>query len=182
MSPPLRDHDGVVLAFDWATFGAALAGAAIGAAAGLIGSYLTFKASRLNIEHEEREAWRGRQIEAAQAFIASVMATMAELARGLGEGAFDEAGRQQLLAAGMTTLQQQPLVAILFADSPAGKTARDVSNKLAELTGAVQRLPDPSDAGYGPAKAKLDKQIDALDDAFAQLTKLVTNELRPKAA
>jgi hypothetical protein len=39
----------------WATVVIALGGSAIGALAGLIGSYFTFRGSRLNVEHAERE-------------------------------------------------------------------------------------------------------------------------------
>ena len=58
----------VILA-DWATAVAAIGGALIGAAAGLVAGYLTFKGAKMGIRSQEREAWRSRQIEAAQTFL-----------------------------------------------------------------------------------------------------------------
>ena len=55
----------------WATVVIALGGAAIGAAAGVIGSYFTLRGARLQIEHEEREAWRSRLVAAAERFLES---------------------------------------------------------------------------------------------------------------
>ena len=54
---------------DWATAVAAIGGALIGAAAGLVAGYLTFKGAKMGIRSQEREAWRSRQIEAAQTFL-----------------------------------------------------------------------------------------------------------------
>jgi hypothetical protein len=51
----------------WATVVIALGGAAMGALAGVIGSYFVLRSATLNLAQQEREAWRTRLIEAIQA-------------------------------------------------------------------------------------------------------------------
>jgi hypothetical protein len=52
----------------WATVAITLGGAALGALAGTVGAYLSFRGGQLNNQHAEREAWRTRLVEAADAF------------------------------------------------------------------------------------------------------------------
>lgn len=51
----------------WATVALAIGGALIGAAAGVTASYFGYRGAKLNLAHEEREAWRRALIEATQA-------------------------------------------------------------------------------------------------------------------
>lgn len=53
----------------WATVVVALGGAAIGAIAGVTGSYFTLRGARINIEHSEREACEPRLIQASEEFL-----------------------------------------------------------------------------------------------------------------
>jgi hypothetical protein len=76
---------GVILA-DWATAVAAIGGALIGAAAGVVAGYLTFKGALIGTRSQEREAWRSRQIEAAQTFIAEYTTAVETIAKSVWGG------------------------------------------------------------------------------------------------
>lgn len=52
----------------WATVVVALGASLIGALAGTVGAWFTFRSAQLNVAHQEREAWRVRLIDAADAF------------------------------------------------------------------------------------------------------------------
>lgn len=53
----------------WATVVITLGAAAIGALAGVVGAILAARTSQLTIEHQERESWRTRRLEAVQEFV-----------------------------------------------------------------------------------------------------------------
>jgi hypothetical protein len=55
----------------WATVAVVLGGSALGALAGVVGSYFGLRGARLNIKHEEQQAWKSRLIEAAEQFLAA---------------------------------------------------------------------------------------------------------------
>jgi hypothetical protein len=57
----------------WATVLIALGGSAIGALAGVTGSYLTFRSTELTLRQSEVEAWRTRLVEAAEDFSRSMV-------------------------------------------------------------------------------------------------------------
>jgi hypothetical protein len=172
----------VLIIADWATATAGIVGALVGATAAMIGSLLNLKGNRLNIEHEEREAWRTRQIEAAQAFISECTAAIEQLGGRMADEYFDEPKMQDLVATGAATARSQALLAVLFGDSPAGQTADDVAEHLSTAIGTLARLPERDDPGYKAAKKKLDEAVDSMDDAFMKLVGLINEELRPKAA
>src|SRR5437868_4181949 len=69
----------------WAAVAIALGASAVGALAGIFGAYISLRIARLNLDHEATEAWRTRQLEAAEDF--SVVWTAAVSSVGLVRGA-----------------------------------------------------------------------------------------------
>jgi hypothetical protein len=53
----------------WATVVIALGGTFVGAASGVLGSWMALRVARLNIGHEAQEAWKSRVVDAAQSFL-----------------------------------------------------------------------------------------------------------------
>jgi hypothetical protein len=65
----------------WAAVAIALGASAVGALAGIFGAYISLRITQLNLDHETAEAWRTRQLEAAEDF--SVVWTAAVSSVGL---------------------------------------------------------------------------------------------------
>jgi hypothetical protein len=152
----------------------------IGALAGIIGSYFGYRSTKLNLMHQEREAWRTALIEATQAYIDAWLAFGVLLVGpGLGRGAFDNAAREQFYALTTTVGQALNRATVLFGeDSPAGKAARDVDQKISAVAAAVTAMPIPWD------EASASQVIDAIytaDQAHYAFMREAHLEFRPRS-
>jgi hypothetical protein len=127
---------------DWATAVAAIGGALIGAAAGLVAGYLTFKGALMGIRSQEREAWRSRQIAAAQTFLDKYTAFLDKIAAGFEGG--DDPGLRQLgamRAANTDAIRAGTLVTLLFGqDSKVNEAADAITSGTSAALGIVRAL------------------------------------------
>jgi hypothetical protein len=113
----------------WATVVVALGGAAIGAIAGVTGSYFTLRGARINIEHSEREAWRTRLIQASEEFSQAAAEANTRLGHVLNHPGdpLDEAAQRgdEFQEDRQALVHTWIRVALLFGnDSPADSAAR----------------------------------------------------------
>ena len=172
---------------DWATAVAAIGGALIGAAAGLVAGYLTFKGAKMGIRSQEREAWRSRQIEAAQTFLDKYTAFLGKIAEVFAGGG--DPGLRQLrvmVAANEDAVRAGTLVTLLFGqDSEVHESADAVTRSTSEAVKTVRYFVDAKDATTR-ALLKLglnDALNDALrpgNDASASFLRLVHAAIRPE--
>jgi hypothetical protein len=65
----------------WATVAIAIGGSALVAFSGALTAYLAYRSGGQAARHEERDAWRSRQFEGAEAFIAAYTRGFASLYR-----------------------------------------------------------------------------------------------------
>lgn len=155
----------------WATVLIALGGAAIGAAAGVIGSYFTLRGARLQIEHEEREAWRSRLVAAAERFLESYerashvygelsmeVVDAHEKGRSLGDEAASIAQTERLTRDLLSALTELTLV--FGPDSDAYQAGSKLAVNTGEALAEVRSLSSRSEAesvwgGFGAARAEV---------------------------
>jgi hypothetical protein len=130
----------------WATVVIALGGAAMGALAGVIGSYFVLRSATLNLAQQEREAWRTRLIEAIQAETDAWLHTGMLLVPVTLGGAVFDAGVKVKFQASLTTYGQTlSRVILLFGkDSEPGRIAARLENKVAEIMTLVLNTPTAS--------------------------------------
>jgi hypothetical protein len=168
----------------WGTVVIALGGAAIGAAAGVIGSYFTLRGARLQIEHEEREAWRSRLVAAAERFLESYerasrvygdlseeVVNAREEGRSLGDEEESIAQTERLTRGLLSALTELALV--FGPDSDAFQAGSKLAVTIAEALGGVRSLSSRSEAesvwgGFGTARR--------------EVVAAVHKEIRPPAA
>jgi hypothetical protein len=152
----------VILA-DWATAVAAIGGALIGAAAGLVAGYLTFKGALMGIRSQEREAWRSRQIEAAQTFLDKYTAFLGKIADSFAGGGGD-LGLQQLRvisAANGDAIRAGTLVTLLFGeDSKVNEAADTITRGTSAAVGMARAFRD-ADADDDTTRELLKQSLEA---------------------
>jgi hypothetical protein len=189
-SPPARFHlpwisaiicFEVILA-DWATAVAAIGGALIGAAAGLVAGYLTFKGALMGIRSQEREAWRSRQIEAAQTFLHEYATFLGKIAEGVGGG--EDLGLPQhraISAANVDAVRAGTLVTLLFGeDSKVNEAANTITNGTSAAVALVRALVDADAATREVLKNSLQETLRSGNEASASFLRLVHAAIRPE--
>jgi len=147
----------------WATVVLAIGGALIGALAGVTGSYLAYRGAKLNLTHQEREAWRAQLIAAIQAtadaweqyghFLAQLAL---EEDRTPNEAALEKSGS-------LTMLLGQPLTRVMLLygqHSPTGIAADKFSKNLADLEAMLTVQWDPTH--FGVELVETDNTFDEL--------------------
>jgi hypothetical protein len=171
----------VILA-DWATAVAAIGGALIGAAAGLVAGYLTFKGALLGIRSQEREAWRSRQIEAAQTFLAeytTVLETIAKSVWGGGDLGLRQYG--DIIAANADAVRAGTLVTLLFGeDSKVNKAADTITNGTSEAVAIVRKLLDADATTREELEHRLQATLRSGNEASSSFLRLVHAAIRPE--
>jgi hypothetical protein len=144
----------------WAAVAIALGASAIGALAGIFGAYISLRIVRLNLDHEATEAWRTRQLEAAEDF--SVTWTAAVSSVGLVRAAV-KGGNE--LSQPLDVLQQRHAdagsklmrVGLLFgADSAARKYAREALSSVNQAGAALEDFSDDGDQAIVQCNEHLD--------------------------
>lgn len=138
----------------WAAVAIAIGASAIGALAGIFGAYISLRIARLNLDHQASEAWRTRQLEAAEQFSESWTGTVNHVGvlRAVVYDAGDptaalEALRERHADCGAKLMR----VGLLFgADSAAREAARkalSASNQASEpLDEVIKNLSDDREA------------------------------------
>lgn len=166
---------------DWATAVAAIGGALIGAAAGLVAGYLTFKGALIGIRSQEREAWRSRQIEAAQTFLDEYTAFLGKIAQGVG-GAGD-LGLQQygaISAANVDAVRAGTLVTLLFGeDSQVHEAADTITRGTSAAVGIARALVDADATKREVLKQSLQEALRSGNEASSSFLRLVHAAIRP---
>lgn len=120
----------------WETVALAVGVAAFGALAGLAGSLLTYRGTKLNVAHEESEAWRKLLIEACQAFSDAWLELFWFLDPRASE--LDAKARKDLEPIGKRCGQTAARVILVFGrESWAGQAATDVDRKVEALKKAA---------------------------------------------
>jgi hypothetical protein len=133
----------------WAAVAIALGASAVGALAGIFGAYISLRVTQLNLHHEAAEAWRTRQLEAAEDFSVEWTATLSfvGLVRAATATGEDPSRPLDLLQqkhadAGSKLMR----VGLLFgADSTARGFARDALSALNHASAALEDLRDDRD-------------------------------------
>jgi hypothetical protein len=149
----------------WATVAIALGAAGIGALSGLGGAYLSLTAKRLDITHQERDAWTARSVQATQDFSTNWSLAFSEIAA-IGQpggappdfAAVQRAIHQQVSA----TVPALARVGILFGPNSAVFIRADKA--LSELDKANRALAGPNRAIEEFAEAG--KSANSEHDAF----------------
>jgi hypothetical protein len=176
----------VILA-DWATAVAAIGGALIGAAAGLVAGYLTFKGALMGIRSQEREAWRSRQIEAAQTFNDKYTAFVDKIAEGFEGG---DPGLRQLgamRAANTDAVRAGTLVTLLFGqDSKVNEAAGAITSGTSNAVRIVREFVDADDATTRELlklglPGRLQEALRLTSEASASFLRLVHAAISPNA-
>ena len=167
---------------DWATAVAAIGGALIGAAAGLVAGYLTFKGALMGIRSQEREAWRSRQIEAAQTFLAEYTTVLEKIAGGVWGGG--DLGLQQygeVIAANADAVRAGTLVTLLFgADSKVHEAADTITNGTSYAVGIVRDLVDADATRREQLEESLQEVLRSGNEASSSFLRLVHAAIRPE--
>jgi hypothetical protein len=171
----------VILA-DWATAVAAIGGALIGAAAGLVAGYLTFKGALMGIRSQEREAWRSRQIEAAQTFLDEYTTFLGKIAEGVGGGG--ELGLPQyraINAANVDAVRAGTLVTLLFGEgSKVNQAADTITTGTSAAVGLVRQLVDADATKREGLKESLQETLRSGNEASSSFLRLVHAAIRPE--
>jgi hypothetical protein len=174
----------------WATVAIALGGGAIGALAGVFGSYLALRVAKLNFKHQAREAWIVRMVEAAQEFVAAYTAAYWCVAKAL-DHERDGAGAESHVRDARDALERVSphvvTIGLLYGiDSPATTAAGEVGRFMGDALRAVtdssdENLRTPTEAkemkahahsdARTAAEAKLDKASSRSDDFLREAFK-----------
>jgi hypothetical protein len=154
----------MLLLAEWSTLVAALGGSVIGATAAMIAGYFALRGTTLNVRYQEREAWRGRLIEAATDFSAKYHETVVLMARWVDEEGDEEGDEartkrlEEIRESGRTAVASETLLALLFGpESPPANAATQIT---AATTRAARRMRDFPDNGDQAARREI---FDALD-------------------
>lgn len=146
----------------WATVAIALGGAAIGALAGVLGSWFALRATRLDIRQRTTEAWRSRLIEAAEHFLAAntVLFQKLDLAiRALRRNEPEAPARVDEALGAFTECTPKALrVGLLF--DPGSPSACAVQETLDHLGQCLKRLTGPlAPDEFAPGESENDARI-----------------------
>ena len=164
----------------WATVLIALGGAAIGAIAGITGSYFTLRGAQLNIEHSEREAWRTRLIEAAQDCSQNSMTAMIDILRIADtDDPYTEAATasEQLEAGGDTLARSTIQVDLLFGQqSPVSKAGRDLAGSL-EVARSL--LLTPLEGELSGLRKLIEESTDEAEAAYIEFLRTAYEAIHP---
>jgi hypothetical protein len=162
----------------WATVVLAIGGALIGAVAGVTGSYFGYRSAKLNLAHQEREAWRAALIEAVQNN-SDAWSTYGfyVLQVSIGSRVFDQTARLEAEALVLPLGQSVTRLKLLFgSDSRAGEAAGDFDKKFSTLAAAVSGAKMPWD--YADA-TRIGELLDIADAAHTNLLREAHQVIRP---
>jgi hypothetical protein len=171
----------------WAAVAIALGASAIGALAGIFGAFISLRIAQTNLRHQASEAWRTRQLEAAEDFSASWTATIASV--GVVRAAV--ANRSDP-ATPLDTLQEKHAdaaaklmrVGLLFGqDSTAREAARQALSEANQASAPLEDLTrgDPTGAEGDDRKHAVKQCNDRLSRAQAahkEFVRVAHTELR----
>ncbi len=166
---------------DWATAVAAIGGALIGAAAGLVAGYLTFKGALMGIRSQEREAWRSRQIEAAQTFLDKYTAVLGKIAEVWGGGDLGLPQYRAISAANVDAVRAGTLVTLLFGeDSKVNEAADTITTGTATAVMLVRLLVDADATTREELEKSLQEALRPGNEASSSFLRLVHAAIRPE--
>ena len=162
----------------WATVVLALGGAAIGALAGIAGSVITYRGTKVGLAHQESEAWRKLLIEACQDLSdAWLELRWLVYAPAKGASAFDSEARERINALSTRCAQKVARVLLVFGrETTAGRAANEVDVKVAELKDATLFAPMPWDE---EAAATIRSAIRAAEQAHEGFLASANVAIRP---
>jgi hypothetical protein len=151
---------------------------------------MSLRVAQLSLHHETAEAWRTRQLEAAETFSVEWTATLScvGLARGAIASGDDSSQHFDLLQQKYAEAGSKLMrVGLLFgADSPARKVARDALSALNHASAALEDLRDDRDEAIRQCNEHLSKAQLAHRDfvrvAHTELRRLQTHVLPPRQA
>jgi hypothetical protein len=152
----------------WATVLIALGGSAIGAFAGVVGSFFTFRAARLSGTREELEAWRTRLIDATQAYGESWIALGVMMLLAINDNTpFDAEAKREFDATQTKFGQALTRITLLFGEtSGTGKAAAEASKTAGVIVSRMSYNPPPWDKAVGDVALT---EIRTADDAYDEV-------------
>jgi len=174
----------------WAAVTIALGASAIGALAGFFGAYMSLRIAQLNLEHQASEAWRSRQLAAAEDFSALWVETLSGVGavRGAITSRVDPAAPlSQLAEKHAETGAKLMRLGLLFgADSPARAFARDALSATNHASAALEDLSrrrpeDVADAEREDAVTACNEHLSRAQGAHREFVRVAHNELRTAA-
>lgn len=165
----------------WATVAVALGGSALGAAAGVFGSYFTLRTTRLSIRHSEAEAWRTRLIEAAQGFSEAITATTSVFYLLLGDPTTISEERVEKVEHHLLDAALQAMrIGLLFGDdTAAAESAQETGNHLADALGKFRYALKLSPTVRVGALDAVRKTVDLADEAHDKFMRAAHAAIRP---
>ena len=171
----------------WAAVTIALGASAIGALAGFFGAYMSLRIAQLNLEHQATEAWRTRQLAAAEDFSALWVETLSGV--GAVRGAFTSRGdptaplgflAEKHAEAGAKLMR----LGLLFgADSHARTFARDALSATNHASAALEELTArrPDEVTDGERQAAVNacnEHLSRAQGAHREFVRVAHSELR----
>jgi hypothetical protein len=168
----------------WATVAITLGGAALVALAGIVGAYLAFRGSQLSLRHAEREAWRTRLIEAADALSQSGTAMVTHVNLALRDahqsGRVDSLVLDELRAGIADAIQKRMHLELLFGEGEANTAASAMNKKIVD---AFEVLTNASPGDELPAAlVAASRCINAADEAHDKFLHAAHLAVEPKQA
>ena len=153
----------------WATVLIALGASAIGALAGVTGSYFTLRGARLSIEHSERQAWGTRLVDAAQEFSHAVVTAVTRqlLATPAADPYLVPAAVVETIEANLIDVINKAIrVGLLFGDeSPAGQAANETKDEMGEAYQGLRDLGDVEPDKRAAEVMRIEEILEAADEA-----------------
>ena len=167
----------------WATVVISLGAAAIGATAGLIGSWFAGRRADRRLTHQDSKQWRNLQLKACQELSDAWFAFRWLLyvpAHGFGE--FDEKAQAQLGPLG-TRCAQRVAGAILVLGGDAGEAAGEAAHVLDARIAQLKKTAVGSEIPWSnAARDKISGQIEEAEHAHEAFVKKARTVVQPPAA
>jgi hypothetical protein len=163
----------------WATVTLAITGTAIGALAGITGSYFGLRGTRLSLMYQEAEAWRKSLVEAVHGCTdpwQELGHLLAPAAAGL--ATLTPSDHDKIASLNIGIAQALTRATLLFGEeSPAGKAADEFQEGVSRICGTAMFQPKPWDTATTKALIGLMRTTDDVFDAFIREAHLT---IRPR--